>query len=97
MSRRRLMAAGGPRRGAGAGRGLSGPRRARRSPRPCRPPIGPAQAGVGRRPAAAGRGVADACPAKPAVRISPESFTITADDPGLQLLAAETRRSRPAI
>ncbi len=28
-------------------------------------------------------------PAKPAVRISPEVFTITADDPGLQLLAAD--------
>jgi hypothetical protein len=30
-----------------------------------------------------------AAPAKPAVRISPEAFTITADDPGLQLLAAD--------
>ena len=30
----------------------------------------------------------DVPPAKPAVRISPETFTITADDPGLQLLAA---------
>ena len=28
-------------------------------------------------------------PVKPAVRISPEAFTITADDPGLQLLAAD--------
>ena len=40
-------------------------------------------------------------PAKPVVRIriSPESFTITADDPGLQLLAAEeteTARDRTA-
>ncbi len=28
-------------------------------------------------------------PAKPAVRITPEAFTITADDPGLQLLATD--------
>jgi hypothetical protein len=27
-------------------------------------------------------------PPRPALRISPETFTITADDPGLQLLAA---------
>ena len=31
---------------------------------------------------------APASPAEPALRISPETFTITADDPGLQLLAA---------
>jgi hypothetical protein len=53
--------------------------------RPAADPPAQADAGAVSRQAAA----PPSLPARPAVRISPEAFTITADDPGLQLLAAD--------
>ncbi len=83
-----LDLAGGPRRGLGAGRGLSRPRRSGV------PPTAPVRRRREPDPVSLERSRSRpphrrSLPAKPAVRISPEAFTITADDPGLQLLAAD--------
>ncbi len=70
------------------------------SPVPSKPSAGPivasaksAQPTAASVPAPAAQPVPE--PARPALRISPESFTITADDPGLQLLV--TRNEAGAV
>ena len=62
-----------------------------RRTRAARPRFG----GADNRPAPQPAATPPSLPVKPAVTISPEAFTITADDPGLQLLAADEAELDP--